>query len=585
MNLPETFRHWSQHWTLQLMLLGVATGLLAGAVVLAFRWAIIQATDLFTLGGGFAALPPWGRLLLPAAGGLAVGLLAVFLFKRDADVGVARVLERVAYGSSHLGWQGAVAQFVFGVIAIGTGHSVGREGPSIHMGAVIGSMLGQRAGADAEYLRILVATGAAGAVAGALNIPLAGVVFAIEVILGEYTLMLFAPVVVSSVIGSVVTDIGIGQETLLVMPDLPTPVHPYTMLPLDWVIGLGAALVSIGVIRGLEGINYLTERLPIPDWALPGVGGLLVGLIAMDVPAVMGVSYGTLSHIYAGELAVGSLFVLLAGKLVATVVSLGTHARGGAIGPSLFMGAVAGALLAEVAREVLPWEVGPTSAYAVIGMGAGMAAILNAPFSAIVAVFELVEHSGVILPVMLATVTAAVTSRDWFHAQSVFAWTLHLRELSEPGLPETGVRCTVPVNAVMREAEHTLPVLARPEEVREAQSESGLQVIFPVEDAEGFIGVVDLGGLLRAGMAEADTEGRISLYPYLYPAEELRHLYPGDRVVNGLDLMAAYGLEAYPVMSPQDPDRVIGYITQPDAVRACGDYVHHGQEIEEGVEG
>jgi len=582
MNLPETFRDWTRHWTLRLMLLGVATGLLAGAVVLAFRWAILQVTDLVTLGGGFAALPPWGRLLLPAAGGLAVGLLAVFVFRRDADVGVARVLERVAYGSSHLGWRGGMAQFVYGVLAVGSGHSVGREGPSIHMGAVIGSMLGQRAGADPEYLRILVATGAAGAVAGALNIPLAGVVFAIEVILGEYTLMLFAPVVVSSVIGSVVTDIGIGQDSLLVMPDLPMPVHPYAMLPLDWVIGLGAALVSIGVMRGLEGTYYLTRRLPIPEWALPAVGGLLVGAIAMDVPAVMGVSYGTLSRVYAGELAVGALALLLGTKLVATVISLGTNARGGAIGPSLFMGALVGALLSEMARLVLPWEVGPTAAYAVIGMGAGMAAILNAPFSAIVAVFEPVQHSGVILPVMLATVTAAVTSRDWFHAQSIFAWTLHLRELSEPGLPETGVRCTVPVNAIMREPDHVLPARASPEQLRRAQSDSGLQVIFPVEDEEGFVGVVDLGGLLRAGLGEPDGEGRIPLYPYLHQGEDMRHLFPGDRVVNGLDLMAAYNLEAYPIMSPQDPDRVIGYITQSDAVRACGDYVDQDRDWADG---
>jgi CBS domain-containing protein len=184
---------------------------------------------------------------------------------------------------------------------------------------------------------------------------------------------------------------------------------------------------------------------------------------------------------------------------------------------------------------------------------------------------------------MLATVTAAVTSRDWFHAQSIFAWTLHLRELSEPGLPETGLRCTVPVNAILREPDIILPLRATPEELRRAQSQSGFQAIFPVEDEEeGFVGIIDLGSLLRAGMAEPDSEGRIPLFPYLHQEQDLRGLYPGDRVMNALDLMAAYRLEAYPVMSPQDPHRVIGYVTQSDAVRACEDVWEQEQEEAEG---
>lgn len=562
------------------MLLGVVVGVVAGAVVLLFRVAIGEATYWVTLGEGFSGLPAWARLLLPAAGGLAVGLLATFVFPRHSDVGVSRVLERVAYGASQLGARSAFAQFLFGVLAIGSGHSVGREGPSIHMGAAIGSQVGQYFRIDPDHLRILVAAGAAGAFAGALDIPLAGVVFALEVILGEYTLILFAPVVVSAVIATVVAQVGVGRESLLEVPQVAT--HPLPLLPLDWVIGLGAALVSFVLIRGVEGVYHSTQGMKLPAWALPGLGGLGVGVLAVAFPGIMGVSYGLLEGVFAGSLTLLAMTGLLAAKLAATAISLGTQARGGAIGPSLFMGALLGAILAEMARVVVPMEVGSAAIWAIIGMAAGMAAILNAPFSAIVAVFELVRNPDVILPVMLATVTAAVTSRDWFKAQSIFAWTLHLRELSEPALPEAGQKCTIPVNEVMVTDFRTLPLRAPPEELERAQADSGIQAVFPVsEEGEEFLGLVDLTGLLQAGLIAPDDEGLIDLAPFLHRAEDLRNLYPGDGAVKAMDLMASYGLEGFPVRSPRDTSVVVGLVNRDEVAQACVDQMRDNQQEQE----
>ena len=563
------------------MALGVIVGVLAGAIVVLFRSAIGEAVELFTLGNGFAGLPAWGRLLLPAAGGLAVGLLAAYAFPRHADVGVSRVLERVAYGASHLGARSAIAQFIFGTLAIGSGHSVGREGPSIHMGAAIGSLVGQKFRVDPDHMRVLVAAGAAGAFAGALDIPLAGVVFALEVILGEYSLVLFAPVVVSAVIATVVAQVGIGPGVLLDVPQF--AVHSFWFLPLDWAIGLGAAIVSFGLLRGVEGIYHLGERLPVPKWALPALGGLVVGMLALATPEIMGVSYGTMEEVFRGGVPLATLLLLLGAKLLATAVSIGSQSRGGAIGPSLFMGALVGALGAEAGRY-LGLPVGEIGIYAIIGMAAGMAAILNAPFSAIVAVFELVQNPAVILPVMLATVTAAVTSRDWFKAQSIFAWTLHLRELSEPTLPEAGQKCTVPVNSVMMEEFRSLPLCIDPEELRDAQSHSGIQVVFPVFVEGQFTGLVDLVGLLQAGLVAPGENGRIDLSPYLHHAEDLRFLYPGDGVVKAMDLMASYGLEGYPVRSPRDPETLVGLVNRTDVVQACIEQLGE-EEAREGTEG
>ena len=548
------------------MALGVLVGVLSGLVVVAFRMTIGEAAERFTFGLGFSGLPVWGRLLLPTAGGLAVGLLATYVFPRNADVGVSRVLERVAYGASHLGAKSAIAQFVFGTLAIGSGQSVGREGPSIHMGAAIGSLVGQRFGIDPAHLRTLVAAGAAGAFAGALNIPLAGVVFALEVILGEYTLALFAPVAVSAVLATVVAQIGVGPGVLFEVPRL--PIHSFWFLPLDWIIGFGAAVVSFLLLRGVEGIYHVSARFPLPEWALPALGGLVVGVLAIGTPEIMGVSYATMEEVFAGKVPLVTMAVLLAAKLAATTVSIGCHARGGAIGPSLFMGALVGALVADATR-LLDLPVGETGIYAIIGMAAGMAAILNAPFSAIVAVSELVQHPAVILPVMLATVTAAVTSRDWFKAQSIFAWTLHLRELSEHTLPEAGQQCTVPVQQVMLREFRSLPVRMEPEELRQAQADSGLQVVFPVFAGRRFLGLVDLVGLLQAGLGVPGEDGRVDLREYLHRAEYLRHLYPGDGAVKAMDLMASYGLEGYAVRSPRDPAVLVGLVSQTEVIQAC----------------
>ncbi len=551
------------------MVLGVFIGVLAGAVVLGFRVAIAEASHWFTLGQGFAGIPWQFRLVLPMFGGLAVGLLVKWVFPRNADVGVSRVLERVAYGASQLGARSAVAQFLFGILAIGSGHSVGREGPSVHMGAAVGSLIGQRAGVDPDHLRILVAAGAAGAFAGALDVPLAGVVFALEVILGEYSLVLFAPVVVSAVIATVIAaNLPGGREVFLQLPDV--TVHSFWFLPLDWVIGLGAALVAFLLIRGVETIHRASQWVRIPGWALPGVGGLGVGSLAVFLPEVMGVSYDALSAVFAGSLSVGFLTGLLAAKLAATAISLGTQSRGGgAIGPALFMGALLGAIAAGATEWLFPIAIEDPASFAIVGMAAGMASVLNAPFSAIVAVFELTQQPAVILPVMLATVTAAVTSRDWFKAEAIFAWTLHLRELSEPSLPEAGQKCTVPVNEVMIGQYRILPPRVDPEELREAQSDSGLQVIFPVFQDSELVGILDLNGLLRAGVATPDDDGCIDLSPYLYREEELRPLFPGDRAVKAMDLMASYGLEGYPVRSPRDAHMLVGLVYQTDVIQAC----------------
>ena len=559
---------WHQHWTIKLMVLGIVIGALAGLVVLLFRMAITEAMQLFTTGVGFEGLSPPLRLILPAAGGLAVGLLAHYVFYRDSDVGVSLVLERIAYAGSRLRLRGALAQFLYGVLAIGSGHSVGREGPSIHMGAAIGSFLGQKTGADSNHMRILVAAGAAGAFAGALDIPLAGVVFVLEVILSTYSLMLFAPVAVATVVASTITQLNVGEEALIVIPAA-VP-HPWWFAPMEVAIGLGAAIISYFLLRGVEGIHRMGEQTPVPPWALPAIGGLLVGSMAAFSPGVMGVSYHLLGPIFSGEVAVAGMAALLVAKLVATIISLGTQSRGGAVGPALFLGALLGVLTAESVRTFTALEPGGNAIYGIIGMAAGVAAILNAPFTATVAAFELVREPDIIPLALLATVSAAVTSRDWFKAQSIFAWTLHLRELSEPSLPERGQACTVPVNEVMHAQFRSLPRKADPDSLRWLQSETGFQALIPIQGEDGRLeGVLTFKGLMQAGLAFPDEEGEVDLVPYMEPAVVLRNLYPGDSATKALDLMASYGLEGYPVSSPRDADYVVGLIHHGEALEAC----------------
>ncbi len=417
----------SAHDALGLMsVLAVLCGLATAGVILAFR-SLVEFSQSQLLGspGQFWELAPHWRLLLPLLGGVAIGLFLQWLRPEHRGTGVVHVIERLGYHQGYLNWRNAVAQFVGASTALISGHSVGREGPAIHLGAASGSLLGQRLGLPNNSLRTLVACGVAAAIGATFNTPLAGVVFAMEVVMLEYTLSGFLPVMLSAVTATVITQLIYGSSPAFSVP----AVHLESLGELGWLLvcGLLIGALAAAFIHSLMFFSNSLTRWPLA--LRTGLAGLAVGLIGMVLPEVMGVGYETVNLILLGEVATLTLIALVIAKLLASTLAIGLGIPGGLIGPTVVIGAAAGGLLGQAAQVLFPTAASEPSLYVMLGLGAMMGATLRAPLAALTAMLELTANPNIILPGMLTIAMAVLVAGEVFAKDSVYLHQLRLRGL------------------------------------------------------------------------------------------------------------------------------------------------------------
>ena len=410
----------------QLSLLGVGCGFAAGALMIAFRLAVEGAQRLFLPGGNpenYEGLEVLARVLLPLGGALAIGMLMHRLPSKAREVGPAHVLHALANNGARLPLVNAIVQWLGGAISIIAGHSVGREGPAIHLGAACGSLLGQRLALPEASLRVLVACGVAAAIAASFNTPLAGVVFAMEAIVMEYSVAGFAPVILAAVTATGLTRIFYGEDPAFQVPSL--ALRSLTELPYIVVVGLLIGAAASAFTASLAFFTRQSRRLPF--WLAALGGGLATGLCALEAPQVMGIGYDTAGAALLGEIGFATLVAVAALKLVATTAGVGLGLPGGIIGPMLVIGATAGGALGIAGASLFPQYASSSGFYALIGMGAMMAGTLHAPLAALTAMLELTGNPGILWPGMLAAITAFATSRLVFRRQPVFEALLSAR--------------------------------------------------------------------------------------------------------------------------------------------------------------
>lgn len=432
----------------QLAVLGLVSGLLAGAVIIVFRLVIQWGQAAYLPGGeaeSFEALAPWLRLVVATAGGLLVGLLLQALAPAQRLVGVVHVMERLSYHQGHLPLRNLLTQFVGAAICLVSGHSVGREGPSIHLGAAAGSQVGQRLGLPNNSIRTLVACGTAAAIAASFNTPIAGVIFAMEVVMMEYTIAGFTPVILAAVSGAVLTRLVFGDATAFNVPAL----DMLSLWDLPWLVLIGLVLgtLSAAFIRLLRASSAALGTTPL--WLRTTLAGALTGLLAMAVPQIMGVGYDTVNGVLLGQVGLGLLLAIAACKLLATTLGLGLGLPGGLIGPTLVIGAAAGGALGVVGGLLNPEQASSPGFYAMVGMGAMMSATLQAPLAALMALLELTGNPNIILPGMLAVVIANLVAREVFRQDSVYLVLLRARGLDYRNDPVAQSLRRVGVAAVM----------------------------------------------------------------------------------------------------------------------------------------
>ncbi len=409
-----------------LAVLAVTVGAGAGAGAIAFRWLIATFTRILSghadySAAGHAANPHVALLgrffvvLAPVLAGLVYGPLVARFAPEARGHGVPEVMYAVARRGGRIGPQVAIVKSLASALCIGSGGSVGREGPIVQIGSALGSSLGTWLRVAQARLRILVACGAAGGIAATFNAPMAGVFFAMELILRDFTAQSFGMVALASVTASVIGRAAFGDTPFLHLPAF--HVQHLGQYALFALLGLLSGALGVGFTRVLYAVEDLCDKLwRGPDWARPAAGGLALGALLLALPEMYGVGYPVLDKGVYGAYTLGFVLVLMAGKMLATSLTIGIGGSGGVFAPSLFIGAMFGSAFGQGAGHLLPALAGPPGAYALIGMGAVFAGAARAPITAVIIIFELTGDYTVILPLMaaisLATGVSALISRD-----------------------------------------------------------------------------------------------------------------------------------------------------------------------------
>jgi chloride channel protein, CIC family len=396
--------------------MAIFVGLVTGFSVVLFVW-MIQAVQTLMLGSGdpvllAEAMRWWQVLLLPIAGGCLVALLFPFIPKSIRTYGVSEVIEAL-HGEERHPLNPRATFFKLGAssITIGSGGALGREGPSVEMGAVIGDWAARLFRIPPEMQRevkvIMIACGAAAGIAAVFNSPFGGVAFAIEVILSEMHLRISSPIFLASATGAIVSTTFIGPEVVHV-----PSYHFVSFWEFGTYLGLALVVAAVGTAftNTLSATRRGFDRMPVPEWSKPIIGGSIVGAFLIFFPHVYGTGTEAVAHTLNEEFPWQILLVLVFVKIVVTAVSLGSRGFGGLFGPALFMGAVTGGAYGALVHKLLPAVTGSSGAYAVVGMGAVLGTIAQAPITATIIIFDFTHDYRMILPVAVVTLISTFLS-------------------------------------------------------------------------------------------------------------------------------------------------------------------------------
>jgi CIC family chloride channel protein len=512
--------------------------------------------------GVAATLPAWQIVLAPTAGGLLIGLFVYFVMPDRRAHGVADVMESVALRSGRIGLREGLGSAVISAASIGAGASVGREGPVVHLGATLASALAHRLGLSRAQAVTLLGCGVAAAVASSFNAPIAGVFFALEVVIGHYALSAFAPIVLASVSGAIVSRLHFGDFPAFIVPD--HALVSFLELPGFALLGVVSAALAITFLRIVALVRASADQARAPIWLRPAIGGCLIGLIALAFPEVLGVGYGSTDAALRELMPLSVLLSLMIAKTAATAIALGAGFGGGVFSPSLFMGAMLGGAFGILATQAFPDYSTGHGAYALVGMGAVAGSVLGAPISTILIVFELTGDYAVTIAVMVAVVISSVITQQTRFG-SFFRWLLDTRGIDLDGGPEGRMLEDIRVADVMSADFAAVSASAGMREVRER--------LLTAPHAELF--VVDGNGLLvgTITLAELSAEALDGLLDGLLNAADVARRHPPVAAADGaidraLRAMRDSGEEHIAVVESGGSMRLVGYLRQVDVMVA-----------------
>jgi len=558
------------------LVVGVGTGL--GAVALNLLIRAVSDLAFVRLPQAVPGLGRWTIVIIPTVGGLVAGPLIYFFAREAKGHGVPEVMQAIALKGGRIRPIVGVIKAIASALTIGTGGSVGREGPIVQIGAALGSFTGQTLRLSDERIKNLVACGAAGGIAATFNAPIAGVIFALEIILGELSIGHVGSVIISAVTANTLGRALLGSAYAFPVPQ-PYAIRSAWEFGIYAVLGVLAALVATLFVKTLYAAEDAFERQKVvPEWAQPAVGGLLLGLVGLvypllfpplayeTSPQVFGGGYAPIAAALSNQVPVLVALALVLLKLLATDLTLGSGGSGGIFAPTLFMGSMLGVVVGTSVGALFPTVAAPAGAYALVGMGAVFAGAAQAPITALIMLFELTGDYRIILPLMFTVVISVLISRRLLHQESIYTLKLTRRGIHLQRGRDVDILEGVTVGEIMQPSPPTFSSEAHLTEVSETFGQLRRRG-FPVVDATGALwGIVTVEDLDHAVAQNSPPETPVASFGT--PRSRLVVAYPDEAMGIALGRMSARGLGHLPVVDRSEPTHLVGLIRREDVVRA-----------------
>jgi CIC family chloride channel protein len=530
-----------------------------------------NANDVLTF---HSSMPFWLKILLPAAGGLIVGPLIYFGAREAKGHGVPEVMEAVALKGGRIRARVALVKILASGISIGSGGSVGREGPIVQIGSSIGSTLAQILRAPTFRQRTFVGCGAAAGIAATFNAPIAGALFAAEVILGDFGIATFSPVVLSSVTATAISRHYFGDFPAFIIPSYSVvSLWEFLFYP---VLGVVAGLIAVLFTVTLYKIEDGFEALKFPEYLKPALGGLLLGVMLIKLPHVFGVGYGAINLSLKNQMPALILLSLVFVKILATSVTIGSGGSGGIFAPSLFIGAMTGGFFGWGVHTLFPQITANPGAYALVAMGAVVAGTTHAPITAILIIFEMTATYKIILPLMFACIISTLV------ASSIKSGSIYTIKLARRGVElsqgwEQSILQTIKVRDIMRDHVITVQEGTLLGEVIEILKTRDVSYLHVVNDSDELTGVISFRDI-RSALQEETLKNLVIARDVA--SVDIVTIHPTDSLLLAFQEMGSRGISQLPVVREDDGNKLVGTVSQRD-VMAAYDKAILKREIEE----
>jgi CIC family chloride channel protein len=550
-----------------MVVLAVLVGVAAGFGAVGFRY-LINFFQTLAYGGEndllelVVNLPWYYRVAVPAIGGLVVGPLVYFFAREAKGHGVPEVMEAVALKGGVIRKRVVVVKSLASAISISTGGSVGREGPIVQIGSAIGSVLGQFMKLSPDRMRTMVGCGAAAGIAATFNAPIAGSMFALEVILGDFGLATFSPIVICSVVATAISRAFLGDIPAFIVPAY--ELVSAWELPMYLVLGIFCAAVGVTFTKTLYRIEDLFDEIKFPEYLKGIIGGLILGVASLVFPQILGVGYGAIDMALAQKMAWWLLLVLVLVKILATSITIGSGGSGGIFAPSLFLGAMAGGFFGFVVHQLFPNITASPAAYSIVGMGAVVSATTHGPLAAILILFEMTGGYEIILPLMLACIIATIASGQ-FLKDSIYTLKLARRGVDIKEGKEVNVLKSMFVKDVMNPNVETIPEALPLGQIAEKISKSKFNS-FPVLNPQNeLIGILSFNDYNEAIF---DEHLKDLVVARDLATTDLVTISMEENLWTALEMISAKDFAVLPVVSGEESNKLEGVVSRRDIIGA-----------------